>query len=52
MPYVPYPKWLYHPTKEPRIVADEEAHKSLGPEWVEAPVEAPKPEEKPAKKGK
>lgn len=54
-----YPKWLYHPTKEARIVADEAAHQALGPEWVESPALLPPPEEpeekpepKPAKKGK
>lgn len=40
MAYQPYPKCLYHPTKEAVVVADEAAHKAFGPEWVESPVEA------------
>jgi hypothetical protein len=53
-----YPKFLYHPTKEAVVVQDEAAHKALGPNWFESPVEAqavkpePKQEAKPAKKGK
>lgn len=42
-----YPKWLYHHSKEPELVADEAAHKALGPGWAESPAEA-KPEAKPA----
>lgn len=38
-----YPKWLYHPTLQALIVPDEAAHKALGSEWVEAPVEAAPP---------
>jgi hypothetical protein len=34
-----YPKWLYHPTREPTVVADEAAHKALGPGWVESPAD-------------
>jgi hypothetical protein len=34
-----YPKWLYHPTQEARIVPDEAAHKALGPEWAESPAD-------------
>lgn len=59
-----YPKWLYHPTLEPRIVHDEAGHKVLGAGWAESPAEAAKPpapeatptpepkEEKPHKKVK
>lgn len=52
--YVSYPKWLYHPSKEPVIVRDEAAHLALGPEWAESPAlvavakPAPKPPEKPS----
>lgn len=35
-----YPKWLYHASQEPRIVADEAAHKALGPGWAESPADA------------
>lgn len=35
-----YPKWLYHPTKAPTVVADEAAHRALGAGWAESPVEA------------
>lgn len=33
-----YPKWLYHSTKAPALVADEAAHKALGTEWAETPA--------------
>ena len=35
-----YPKWLYHSSKEPKIVLDEAAHKKAGKTWHEEPVEA------------
>lgn len=38
-----YPKWLYHPTAEARIVRDEAEHKSLPPGWAESPADAAKP---------
>lgn len=61
-----YPKWLYHATKAPQVVADEAARDALGAGWVESPVEArelaekaahraeadEKPEPKPTKKVK
>lgn len=37
-----YPKWLYHPTKEAVVVADEAAHRALGPGWYESPAQFPK----------
>lgn len=33
-----YPKWLYHAEHEARIVRDSDAHKALGPGWVESPA--------------
>lgn len=32
-----YPKWLYHSSKPATVVADEAAHKALGPGWEESP---------------
>lgn len=40
-----YPKWLYHRTQAPELVADEAAHKALGPQWAETPADF-KPEPK------
>lgn len=39
-----YPKWLYHPSKEPCVVADEAAHKGLSADWVESPADFPRVE--------
>lgn len=57
--YQEFPKWLYHPTLEARMVPDRAAQDALGPGWFENPGEAkaalkpePKPEAKPAKKVK
>ena len=40
-----YPKWLYHPTEAPRIVADKDAHDDLidgDSKWVDTPAKHPK----------
>lgn len=34
---IPYPKYLYHPEKGMRVVADEVEHEALGPGWAESP---------------
>ena len=34
-----YPKWLYHAAREAVVVADEAAHKALGPGWFESPAD-------------
>lgn len=41
-PYVfqEFPKWKYHPDKEPCMVADYNAEKALGPDWYDTPAEA------------
>lgn len=38
--YQEFPKWKYHPDKEPLIVADYEAEKALGQDWYDTPREA------------
>jgi hypothetical protein len=40
---VSYPKWLYHSTKEPVVVASEEEQKALGPGWCESPADCKSP---------
>jgi hypothetical protein len=51
-----YPKWLYHPTQEARVAADEAAHKAFGSGWYESPADFPKvtspPPAPPPKKAK
>jgi hypothetical protein len=39
-----YPKWLYHAEKEACMVRDLEAHKAMGPGWVESPALIKRPE--------
>lgn len=34
-----YPKWLYHPKKNPVIVNSKEEQDELGSKWLEAPIE-------------
>ena len=36
--YSAYPKFLFHETKEPIVVASEVEHKALGKDWFEEPV--------------
>lgn len=36
--YVEYPKWQYHATQNPVLVADAAAHAALGPGWFDRPV--------------
>lgn len=35
--FVPFPAWMYHPTKEPKLVKSREDVIALGPEWREVP---------------
>jgi hypothetical protein len=35
--YVPFPAWMYHPTKEAKIVKSAEEVTALGPEWRREP---------------
>lgn len=37
---IEYPKYLYHATHAPRIVASQAEHEALGSEWAESPAEA------------
>lgn len=37
-----YPKWLYHPIKDPLIVQDKAAHDAMGDDWFESPAEIAK----------
>ena len=37
-PYVPYPKWLYHPNGESRLVNSPDEREALGDEWRETPA--------------
>jgi hypothetical protein len=34
-----YPKWIYHKTKEAKIVHTKEEHDEHGDEWAESPAE-------------
>lgn len=38
--YQEFPKWKYHPDKEPVIVADYDAEKALGDDWYDSPQQA------------
>lgn len=33
-----FPKWKYHPVKDPLIVGNKEAEEALGPGWHESPA--------------
>lgn len=35
-----FPKWKYHPDREPVIVDDYDAEKALGADWYDTPGEA------------
>ena len=39
MPKNEYPKWLYHPTKESKLVNNPEEHEELGSGWYESPAD-------------
>ena len=39
-----YPRVLYHPTEQPRVVADAIARLTLGQEWSDSPYPAEEPE--------
>ena len=45
---IEYPKWLYHATEDPCLVADPEAEAALGDGWQESPahVKPPKKDKK------
>jgi hypothetical protein len=34
-----YPKWKYHPSKEPRLVQTQKAEAELGPDWFNSPAD-------------
>lgn len=36
---IEYPKWLYHPEEQPRVVQSREEHEALDARWVEHPDE-------------
>jgi hypothetical protein len=38
--YQEYPKWKYHPDKEPLIVPDADSENALGSDWYDSPAEA------------
>ncbi len=38
-----YPKWKYHATEAPKLVADKAEEDALGKGWHESPGEAEKP---------
>lgn len=38
MAKIEYPKWLYHATEPPRIVAGPDEQAALGAEWAETPA--------------
>jgi hypothetical protein len=40
MEFVPFPKWKYHPSEPPCVVADAEAETALGDGWYDSPVAA------------
>jgi len=44
-----YPKWMYHKTKEAKIVDSKEKHLALGKEWKESPAELEEKKSKPQK---
>lgn len=38
--YQEFPKWKFHPDKDPKVVDDFEAEKALGNDWYDTPQEA------------
>ena len=43
--YQEYPKWKYHPDKEPVMVPDAIEEEALGPDWFDRPDEAQRKKE-------
>jgi hypothetical protein len=40
MPYIEFPRWMYHPELSPRIVQDKTEQIALGPGWFKSRHEA------------
>lgn len=38
--YLEFPKWKYHPSKDPVIVQDADEEKALGDDWFDLPEQA------------
>lgn len=47
--FMSYPKWIYHETKEAKVVNSKEEHDAEGNEWKEVPFD--KPEEQALEQG-